>query len=724
MKFYPCVYFLVLATLFSVQILAQTPRPTASPQPEDDGEIVKITTSLIQLDAIVMDEKGDPVTDLTVGDFEILQDGQIQKISNFLFVDTSVEGSRIKTRSKTGNQTVVPPTRRRINSTGRVITFVVDDGSCSTSAAGMRSTRDALKKFINEQMQANDLVAIYRTRSGSSLLQQYTSDRSQLLKIVKKVRWLPSLGCGGSGDFFESERQWQDIPLKEEAADSSDGETTEERNRRLKEEIRDTNRDNKIVGTLGVIRYIVNGMSRIRGRKLMFLMSDGIPTLDESGNSQRAREHLRSLTNEANRAAVVINTVDVRGVTNPLFISAADDIKPDINFGSDNNSTRRVSESRLAQSRDLQSGLALLADETGGEFYRGNNDLSVHLRKAMNLERGYYLLGYEPTDEVFKGPKFHTIEIRLKRPELRVFSRAGFVGAERQKRARRTGDSELYEALTAPLPNAGLGLRLTAFFGNTRQKGNFIRSLIHIDGSDIRFADSEDRRKKAVFDVIAVTMNEKNEVVDEFNRTHTVRVRQDAIPFIKENGLVYLTEVNVKKSGVYNFRVAVRDVNSALVGSAVQIVRVPKLDKGKIFLSGLTIAGAGKDELPDPSSAVSLENAVSLVGSKDISAIRSFSAGDTLAFGYRIYNAKPDRSTKRPKIAVMVNLYQNGEIIAKGSPKTADYGRQEDWARIKAKGSLRLPYNAPSGDYALQVVVRDLLTRKTASQWIDFEVAN
>ena len=721
MKFHYCLYLALLTTLFSLQVLAQTPKPTATPLANDDeDDVVKITTSLVQLDAIVIDKKGNPVTNLDISDFNILQDGKLQKLSNFSFVNTTIKNSESKPNGKIGKKTVIPPTRVRANSTGRVITFVVDDGSCTTSHIGMRATRAALNKFVREQMQTNDLVAIYRTRSGSSLFQQYTSDRSQLLKTVKKVRWLPSLGCSNGGEFFEAERQWEDIPVKNDPM--TGGELTEERNRKRKEEIRDKNRDNQIVGTLGVIRYIVKGMSRIQGRKVMFLMSDGIPTLDGNRNSGRAREHLRNLTNEANRAAVVINTVDVRGVGFAGFISAADDIKPDTNFGSDKNSTRRVSESRLAQSRDLQDGMAFLAHETGGDFYRGNNNLEVHLRRAMNLEKGYYLLGYEPDEETFKGPKFHKIEIRLKRPDLRVHSRAGFVGNERQIPTKRKGDSELYEAITAPLPNAGIGLRLTAFFGNSSKNGNFIRSLIHIEGRDIKFVDAEKGRKKAIFDIVAVTLNEKNEVVDEFNRTHTIKFKLEAIQFIKQNGLIYTSDVAVKKSGVYNFRVALRDVNSSLLGSAVQIVRVPKLKKNNIFVSGLIISGVDPDGKFDSPSSTTLEKALSLVVSKDIPAIRSFRGGKILGYSYKIFNAKLDKATKRPKIAVIANLYRNSEIVAKGKPKPAKFDSQQDRSRLKAIGYLRLPRNVEDGDYALQVIVRDLLTKKTTSQWIDFEV--
>ncbi len=81
----------------------------------------------------------------------------------------------------------------------------------------------------------------------------------------------------------------------------------------------------------------------------------------------------------------------------------------------------------------------------------------------------------------------------------------------------RTAEGDLYYALTAPLPNADLNIKLTANYLNTRQKGNLIHSQIFIDGKDITFLDAENGSKKIVFDIVAVTLNEKNELVDDTN---------------------------------------------------------------------------------------------------------------------------------------------------------------------------------------------------------------
>src|SRR5437867_738892 len=58
---------------------AQNPPPSTA--------VIRINVNLVQVDAVVSDNKGKPFTDLKAEDFEILQDGKPQVITNFAFID-------------------------------------------------------------------------------------------------------------------------------------------------------------------------------------------------------------------------------------------------------------------------------------------------------------------------------------------------------------------------------------------------------------------------------------------------------------------------------------------------------------------------------------------------------------------------------------------------------------------------------------------------------------
>ena len=703
----------IMVFLSVMSVAAQTvPSPKAAPPDTQEGEqdVVRIRTNLVQIDAIVTDKNGNQVTNLTVNDFELLQDGKPQKIINFSYVNTVTPNQALtaSTGNKDKKATLPPPVRVRPENAGRIITFIVDDGNCAASHSGMISAEEALEKFVKEQMQPNDLVAVYQTRAGSSVFQQYTSDQAQLLRVIRKVRWYPpSGGCAFSdGSFFDAAR----------ATTESD----EERQRR--ESWEDSNRNHQIVGTIGVLRYVVRGLERVGGRKVVFLLSDGMPIRGRGGEVLNATDALRDVTDLANRASVVINPIDVRGVFSTAIIEAQDEV-----LTRDNpNASDKVIAARTAEVHSGEEGLFILAHETGGRFYTNNNFLDVPMRRALSLEKGYYLVGYRPDEETFKGKQFHKISIKVNRPELRVLSRNGFIGkTDNETRGkRRTGDSELYEAIMAPLPKAGLNLGLSAFFVNTLAEGNFVRSLLHLRGEDITFAAEPDGKIKAVFDVVAVTLNEKAEVVDEFNRTHTFHVEAAALPLIKQTGLIYTTDVPVKKPGTYNFRIAVRDALSKQLGSAGQVIQVFDLKKGSLFLSGLTVSAVDANGKFVKPSAIRPENALSLTASTAVPAIRQFRPNTILAYAYTLYNAHVDKANQ-PSLTVQINLYRDGKIIAEGKPQPAQIEAQADMSRIKDYGYLRLNPEVRPGDYVLQVIVKDLLAKgsdQIATQWIDFEV--
>ena len=102
------VFSLIVAPLINVvgQQQGKSPSsPSASPSPlsepapspvptppdkslpdqknEDDTDVVRITTNLMQVDATVTDRDGKQVTDLKAADFEIMENGRPQAITNF-----------------------------------------------------------------------------------------------------------------------------------------------------------------------------------------------------------------------------------------------------------------------------------------------------------------------------------------------------------------------------------------------------------------------------------------------------------------------------------------------------------------------------------------------------------------------------------------------------------------------------------------------------------------
>ena len=67
----------------------------------------------------------------------------------------------------------------------------------------------------------------------------------------------------------------------------------------------------------------------------------------------------------------------------------------------------------------------MLADNTDGRAIVNRNDLAAGMKQIMRDASGYYLLGYTSTSAPTDG-KFHTIDVKVKRPGVEVRARKGY----------------------------------------------------------------------------------------------------------------------------------------------------------------------------------------------------------------------------------------------------------------------------------------------------------
>ena len=180
--FLASVSILIAATLASAQ-------PPARPTPTRGPVVVQGGIDLVQVDAVVTDGKGH-VVDLKAEDFEILEDGRPQRITNCEYVVTHVA------EDKTSAPRPVPTNAGTLKreDVKRSMAIVVDD--LTLAFEDVHTVRDGLKKFIDE-LQPGDLVAIVRTSGGMGILQQFTTDKEILRAAVNQVRF-NGLSAGGA----------------------------------------------------------------------------------------------------------------------------------------------------------------------------------------------------------------------------------------------------------------------------------------------------------------------------------------------------------------------------------------------------------------------------------------------------------------------------------------------------------------------------------------------
>jgi VWFA-related protein len=705
------------------------PPPSEPQQPARpaDEETVRITTNLVQVDAVVTDKNGKLVTDLQPEELQILEDGKPQKITNLSYValDSPAPSKPAETSKPVDrNAPPVPPVRLRPDQVHRTMALVVDDLGLSFESAAF--VRRALKKFLDQQMQPNDLVAIMRTSGGIGALQQFTSDKRQLYAAVEKVKWNPS-GRGGVSAIAPIESPLLPEPPANESAPEEAGTTAPEDLDQFREDL-------FAVGTLGTLNYIVKGLREMPGRKSVVLISDGfkIFSRSEPEGSDRILMALRQLTDQANRAAVVIYTMDARGLQT-LGLSAADDVS-----GMSAEQVEQSLSNRRSDFFESQNGLDYLALQTGGMAFRNNNDLNAGIKRVIDDQQGYYLIGYRPDegtfDRVSGRRKFHKLSLKVIRPgKFNVRMRNGFYGVtdedSKPRTVAQTRAQQLIGAITSPFGSAGVHVRLTSVFANDPKLGSFMRSIVHVDARDLTFTDQPDDWHQAVFDVLAITFGDNGTVVDQIGRTQTLRIRGKTYESILRDGLTYNITVPVKKPGAYQLRTALRDSGSERVGSASQFIEVPDLKKNRLALSGIMIKGMTSQAFQQGGSgSAQKEESDNSIGESDPNAspaLRRFKQGLVMVYALVIYNAQLDKSTGQPQLKTQVRVFRDGKLVFTGAEIPFDLRKQLDLKRLQLAGAIQLGSAMVPGEYVIQVLVTDALAKekhRVASQWVDFEI--
>lgn len=712
---------LIFALFSLINIVAQTPTPTVSPTPkpaDKDDDVVKISTTLIQLDVTVTDSKGKIVTDLKPEDFEVYENGEKQTITNFSFINTVTQAKPSPTPKPDKNAVTapIPSFQLRPEQVRRTIALVVDD--LGLSFESMHFVRRALKKFVDEQMQPNDLVAIIRTGSGVGALQQFTSDKNQLYAAIEKIRWNP-LGRAGIGAFAPIEED----PMEEE----EEGEEEEAGVRDSEKEFNEFREDIFSVGTLGAVNFVVKGMQELPGKKSIMLFSDGfvVCTPENPDRCSRILDSLRELTDLCNRASVTIYTQDARGLQY-TGLTAADRV------GGSQQSIRNALSSRSAELYDKQEGLAYLARETGGKAVFNNNDLNFGLEKLLEDTKGYYLLGYQPDSDTFDATtrKFNKLNIKVNRPGMTVSYRSGFFGVadsdiRRPAQTAQTASLQIQRALSSPFSSNGISLKLNTLFGKDIKNGAFVNSLLHVEAKDLKFVDAPNDSKKAVFDVLAINFGENGTIVDQISKTYTLTIKNgETYQRLLKNGFVYHFLFPVKKPGAYQMRVAIRDSESSNVGSANQFIEVPDLKRGNLTLSGIVLENMSESQWSESQKTTIATPIQRGTDPMQDTSLRRFKRGTILRYATEIYNAKLDRNQK-PNLNMQIRVFRDGKLVLEGKPAPVNLEGITDYSKISSLGALALGGAMQAGDYVLQIIVTDNLAkpkRKLAFQWIQFEI--
>jgi VWFA-related protein len=712
-------------------------RPPEDAAAQDDEEVVRIETELIQTGVMVFDKSGKFVDGLRQDDFELTVEGRPTPLSFFDRI-TGTPSSSASSPSPGGRGA---PKGSELNTArasaavgARTVIFFADDRHLSFESR--HRARDLIKHFIEEELTDEDTAVVVSSSGRIGFLQQFTDNRAVLREAATRL---------GDDKNNREDTDHMVPPMTETEAlliDHRDPQVTESFAAAIMAEglattIEDATLQaysrarnvlqiaaNVARNTYETLEQTIRRSAQMPGRKIVILISDGF-LLDPSNTTSSDR--LRRVTDAAARANAVVYTFDAKGL----------DATPPKNWNAAG--FRVKSDERFY----MQEPLAAIAEQTGGRFIKNKNDMRLDISKALVEASRYYLLTWRPDPEVRGKDKFRRVEVKVKgRPELTVRMQNGYL-PEEPKDSKALAKAEKNEpknvkagaTTTAPLdpvqeqlrtalnsfaPKTGLPTSLSVNYLEA-EGGSVLAAAVRVEGSAVEFTREGDKVKADV-DVVGVVYDSKGKTEATFSR----RLSLSALASRFEGGRtpnVYYNYQMKLAPGLHQMRVATHDAKTNRVGSAVQWIEIPDITKHKLALSSLLVGETRTEaarRLTETTGAAKSEPLLE-PAAEEISVDRRFERTSALRYLVFIYNARGGAAAAvPPDVTLQTQIFRGNRAIFTAPP-----------ARVSAEGqdAARLAYAAevpleglPPGRYSLRVTVNDRAAKTTSTQRVSFIV--
>jgi VWFA-related protein len=568
--------FLLGMAILCPPALSQTKKSGEKDPNADKNQLTyKVPVDVVVVTVTVTDKQGKPVRDLTVNDFKLNEDGKPQPIHTF-----SLESYKTTQSLAAAGRAPVPAPAAAAEPAGRparprMFSFMIDD--MASSYDHFPATIAAIRKFVTEDMTPGDQVAIY---SASGSIQDNFSDDRQLLlaeigALPRKLMMRPlakadcpsltdlqaqSIALNRLGDdamnvaFLEAyaclgldDKESRSITIAEPLIRMSAMQQYQENQYRARV-------------LLQTLRQHVRSLRHFEAQKNVILFSDGF-LLEE------VIYDLQDAVDQALRAGVVLNTVDVRGLYIAMFNAkegSAGTVRSGLSY---------LKQKMLAQDMSAKEDpLSLLAHDTGGIFHHNSNDLSAGAKAVVGRETFQYVLSYAAPSMKADG-KYHKIKLEVSRPDLTMNYRNGYYAPKEQISFERRKKEDILEAIRAPGNVNEIPVKLafnSSQFDDTRYE---VELVTHVDIRKLQFAE-EDSRLKNLISMVIVAYDESNKYVDGVQKDISFNLAPESYTELMSRGFDSKVIFRIPP-GRYKIKAVIRESVRTKIGSLTKWIEIP-----------------------------------------------------------------------------------------------------------------------------------------------------
>nr|MDQ3011539.1 VWA domain-containing protein [Acidobacteriota bacterium] len=714
---------LVGLTLSVGAIQAQERKPDQQPKPQPDDTTVRINTTLVQTDVTVLDKQGRFVDGLKPEQFLVKVDGKLQRIDLFNRVTAGTPEEAAQFAAVRGEAT---KTETKISpaSSGQTIFFFVDD--LHVTPEKISRVKSVILNYIDKDMQAGDQALIAQASGQLGFLQQLTDNKNVLRTAANRIKFNPISNTDNERPKMSPYEAYAiDVGKRDvleykmvEYRQANSGLGSVPRaalENILRQKASNILRNTKLlnVAMLSTLETVLRGSSAVKGRKLLFFLSEGM-LVDQRDREIQTR--LNRVIDVAARAGVIFYTADVRGlaVAGP---EAGDDVYPSFAASDQENNFNQASamDVALEESFEVLRPLRALAYDTGGRPLINSNGLDKNIKQALSEYQNYYLLAWVPEEFEPGKTKFRRIEVKVKdRPDLRVLVRSGFFNnpvpasenkAEKNKDAAKadTGLTEdtLKAAVRAPFERRELPFFVYPVFKNDANGGSVV--TINIEVASLVNSPANAEQPNQEMDLVYAVLDLNGKLIASNGKTlkfaqapgvNATLIHQFAVPL---------------SAGTFQIRVGARDAVGR-ISTSFNWMEMPGLTSGKMALSSLLLS---ERKAKAPASGAAQEPLLNIE--------RRFVRSSRLLLQIYIYNAARKSTGAQPDVTMEIDVLRKGVSVINAPQHPVSLEGANDPDRIAYSAEIPLRGLTP-GLYSLQVKAVDQNGKTEVKQSLNFFV--
>jgi len=456
----------ILAGLLATALVPLGARASESLPPISRSVEVSITN----VDVVVTDAKGRPVTDLGPLDFVVTQDGLPQVITNFSFVrNTSAPPAPAAETASSAPAPVRSPMPALAGPAGAHLVVFLD--LLHMTAPNRNRTVSSLGEFLPRTVGPRVEVQIVTWDRSLRARGSFTNDGPLLASVFEALKEEVVLG---------------DLPIQERSRLFGTIDSALNADPRLRAALVDQaisavrswcdNQAHDLDATLDAARSTASTLAGVEGRKILIVVTEKLtpaPGRELWDYFQQGLDRKRIATSNTNfnnftwkdfdRSPSFKRLADAaNGAGVSLFMVEASGLTGDTIFSAEFGGTGGTVNEGLA-TLDAESALHLLAEQTGGVAIVGRNNLALALESLEPAWTAYYSLGFESSTS--KPGIARPIRVTVKRPGVSVLTRRSIV--------ERTEEQKIADAVLSGVhfPKTFNPLRATLRVGTPSKSG-------------------------------------------------------------------------------------------------------------------------------------------------------------------------------------------------------------------------------------------------------------